>query len=197
MLELMEESGGLEEKRRRAAAERATIAGIAMMLTVANDAMLEGRGAEIDSDQLVNALDTLRRLAFALGNLARVGNGRNRRERRVDRRYQSASGIMAMKLARSDGLRRREPRATQENGCRSKRARSASIAGVRSIAPRPGSIIVRHGRRARDPADTNAGASTGRGFAQLNSQATRPVSASTGSRGRICARTRRTAQRPL
>jgi hypothetical protein len=43
-----------------------------MMLTVANDAMLEGRGAEIDGDQLVNALDTLRRLVFALGNLTRV-----------------------------------------------------------------------------------------------------------------------------
>jgi hypothetical protein len=38
-------------------------------LTVANDAMLEGRGAEIDGDQLVNALDTLRRLAFAIDNL--------------------------------------------------------------------------------------------------------------------------------
>jgi hypothetical protein len=76
MLELVKEGGGIDETRRRAGAERAAVAGIAMMLTVANDAMLEGRGAEIDGDQLVNALDTLRRLAFALGNLARVGSAR-------------------------------------------------------------------------------------------------------------------------
>ncbi len=72
MLELVKEGGGYDESRRRAAAERSAVAGIAMMLTVANDAMLEGRGAEIDGEQLVNALDTLRRLAFALGNLTRV-----------------------------------------------------------------------------------------------------------------------------
>jgi hypothetical protein len=72
MLDLMEGGDGPEGKRRRAAAEMATVAGIAMMLTVANDALLEGRGAEIDGDQLVNALDTLRRLAFAIGNLARL-----------------------------------------------------------------------------------------------------------------------------
>jgi hypothetical protein len=40
-----------------------------MILTVANDAILEGPGAEIDGGQLVDALDTLRRLAFAIGNL--------------------------------------------------------------------------------------------------------------------------------
>ena len=72
MLELVKDGGGYDDSRRRAAAERSAVAGIAMMLTVANDAMLEGRGAEIDGDQLINALDTLRRLAFALGNLARV-----------------------------------------------------------------------------------------------------------------------------
>jgi len=69
MLELLKEGGSLEGERRRAAARVATIAGIAMMLTVANDAMLEGRGAEIDGEHLVNALDTLRRLAFAIDNL--------------------------------------------------------------------------------------------------------------------------------
>jgi hypothetical protein len=74
MLELVKEGGGIDETRRRAGAERAAVAGIATMLTVANDAMLEGRGAEIDGDQLVNALDTLRRLAFVLGNLARAGS---------------------------------------------------------------------------------------------------------------------------
>ena len=57
MLELMEAGDGPEGRRRRAAAEMATVAGIATMLTIANDAMLEGRGAEIDGDQLVNALD--------------------------------------------------------------------------------------------------------------------------------------------
>jgi len=72
MLELVKEDGRYDENRRRAAAERSTVAGIAMMLTVANDAMLEGRGAEIDGDQLINALDTLRRLALVLGNLAHV-----------------------------------------------------------------------------------------------------------------------------
>jgi hypothetical protein len=72
MLELVKEGGRYDESRRRAAAERSTVAGITMMLTVANDAMLEGRGAEIDGDQLISALDTLRRLAFVLGNLARV-----------------------------------------------------------------------------------------------------------------------------
>jgi hypothetical protein len=72
MLELMKEGRGYDESRRRAAAARSAVAGIAMMLTVANDAMLQGRGAEIDGDQLVNALDTLRRLVFVLANLARV-----------------------------------------------------------------------------------------------------------------------------
>jgi hypothetical protein len=73
MLELVKEDGDDESRRRRVAAEKSAVTGIAMMLGVANDSMLEGHGAEIDSDQLVNALDTLRRLAFALGNLARVG----------------------------------------------------------------------------------------------------------------------------
>jgi len=75
MLDLMEEGGGPEGKRRRAAAEMATVAGIAIMLSVANDALLEGRGAEIDGDQLVNTLDTLRRLAFAIGNLVGLETG--------------------------------------------------------------------------------------------------------------------------
>jgi hypothetical protein len=76
MLELVKAGGGGDDTRRRVGAERAAAAGIAMMLTVANDAMLEGGGAEIDGDRLVNALDTLRRLAFALSNLARAGPAR-------------------------------------------------------------------------------------------------------------------------
>jgi hypothetical protein len=70
--EFGQEGGGADGKRRRVAAELATIKGIATMLTVANDAMLEGRGAEIDGDGLVNALDTLRRLAFAIADLGRL-----------------------------------------------------------------------------------------------------------------------------
>ena len=73
MQEFEQEGVGPDAKRRRAAVEMATIAGIATMLTVANDAMLEDPGAQIDGDKLVNALDTLRRLAFALGNLACLG----------------------------------------------------------------------------------------------------------------------------
>jgi hypothetical protein len=71
VLELLREGDGPEGQRRRGAAEMATVSGIAMILSVANDAMLEGRSAEIDGDQLVNALDTLRRLAFAIDNMAR------------------------------------------------------------------------------------------------------------------------------
>src|SRR6202163_1615204 len=40
------------------------------MLAVATDAQLEGRSAGIDARNLVDALDTTRRLAFALGNLS-------------------------------------------------------------------------------------------------------------------------------
>jgi hypothetical protein len=72
MLEIARRGCGSDDRRRRAAGESATVAGIAMMLTVANDAMLEGRSAEIDGSRLVEALDTLRRLAFALGNLVRL-----------------------------------------------------------------------------------------------------------------------------
>jgi hypothetical protein len=53
-----------------AAAEMAIIMGVQAMLTVATDAQLEGRSAGIDARNLVDALDTTRRLAFALGNLS-------------------------------------------------------------------------------------------------------------------------------
>ena len=80
--EFGQEGGGADGKRRRVAAELATIEGIATMLTVANDAMLEGRGAEIDGDGLVNALDTLRRLAFAIADLGRLVPASTARQRR-------------------------------------------------------------------------------------------------------------------
>jgi hypothetical protein len=56
-------------------AEMAIIAGVQAMLTVATDAQLEGRSAEIDARNLVDALDTTRRLAFALGNLSTAERG--------------------------------------------------------------------------------------------------------------------------
>jgi len=46
------------------------ITGVQAMLTVATDAQLEGSAAGIDARNLVDALDTTRRLAFALGNLS-------------------------------------------------------------------------------------------------------------------------------
>jgi hypothetical protein len=54
------------------AAEMEINAGIQAMLTVANDAQLEGPSAGIDARSLVDVLDTTRRLAFALGNLSAV-----------------------------------------------------------------------------------------------------------------------------
>ena len=52
------------------AAEMVIITGVQTMLTVATDAQLEGRSAGIDARNLVDALDTTRRLAFASGNLS-------------------------------------------------------------------------------------------------------------------------------
>ncbi len=49
------------------------ISGIRMMLAIANDGQLEGRRAGIDAANLVDALDTLRRVGFILGNRA-LGN---------------------------------------------------------------------------------------------------------------------------
>jgi hypothetical protein len=49
------------------------IGGIEEMLSVATDAQLQGRSTWIDARKLVDTLDTTRRLAFALGNLAVAG----------------------------------------------------------------------------------------------------------------------------
>ena len=68
ILELLDAGAGSANEQRRATAEMAAISGIARMLTVANDALLEPESAEIDPDQLVGALDTLRRLAFSVVN---------------------------------------------------------------------------------------------------------------------------------
>lgn len=53
-----------------AAANLEVITGIEDMLEVAADAQLQGLSSGIDASNLVDALDTMRRLAFAMGNLA-------------------------------------------------------------------------------------------------------------------------------
>jgi uncharacterized membrane protein YccC len=55
-------------------AQMALIGGVREMLSVASDAQLEGQGAGIDAANLVDALDTLRRLGFLLANLAMQGD---------------------------------------------------------------------------------------------------------------------------
>lgn len=51
-------------------AQMALIGGVREMLSVASDAQLEGRGVGIDAANLVDALDSLRRVGFMLGKLA-------------------------------------------------------------------------------------------------------------------------------
>jgi hypothetical protein len=51
-------------------AEMEIVAGVQEMLSVATDAQLQGRSTGIDARELVDSLDTTRRLAFALGNLS-------------------------------------------------------------------------------------------------------------------------------
>jgi hypothetical protein len=63
-------SGG-QVREEVTAAEMELIGGIEAMLSVAADTQLEGRSAGIDAKNLVDALDTMRRLGFALGNLPR------------------------------------------------------------------------------------------------------------------------------
>ena len=70
-------SASLEEHE-VVAAEMVIIMGVQAMLTVATDAQLEGRSAGIDARNLVDALDTTRRLAFALGNLSTAERGPER-----------------------------------------------------------------------------------------------------------------------
>jgi hypothetical protein len=60
------------------AAEMVIITGVQAMLTVATDAQLEGHSAGIEAGNLVDALDTTRRLAFALGNLSTAEPGPER-----------------------------------------------------------------------------------------------------------------------
>jgi uncharacterized membrane protein YccC len=57
-------------------AETALIGGVRDMLSVASDAQLEGHGAGIDAANLVDALDSLRRVGFILGNQAKAAAAR-------------------------------------------------------------------------------------------------------------------------
>jgi hypothetical protein len=66
------------EEHQIVAAEMVIITGVQAMLTVATDAQLEGHSAGIDARNLVDALDTARRLAFALGNLSAAEHGPER-----------------------------------------------------------------------------------------------------------------------
>jgi hypothetical protein len=50
------------------------IGGLEDMLSVAADAQLQGGSAGIDARNLVDTLDTMRRLAFALGNLSHLAS---------------------------------------------------------------------------------------------------------------------------
>jgi hypothetical protein len=59
-----------QDARRVRIDEATLITGIRTMLGIANDAQLEGRSAGIDAENLVDALDSLRRVGFILGNRA-------------------------------------------------------------------------------------------------------------------------------
>ncbi|MGO9059951.1 MAG: hypothetical protein ACLQU2_21605, partial [Candidatus Binataceae bacterium] len=74
-LESILELAGAAHRRCRDAddiwpAEITLAGGIRTMLAIANDAQLEGRSAGIDAANLVDALDSLRRVGFILGNRA-------------------------------------------------------------------------------------------------------------------------------
>jgi hypothetical protein len=65
--ELSRGSEGPSDVSRRTAARTRVLRSVQVMLGVANDALLEGRSAEIDPDKLIEALETLLHLAFLLG----------------------------------------------------------------------------------------------------------------------------------
>jgi hypothetical protein len=88
------------EQHEIVAAEMVIITGVQAMLTVATDAELEGRSAGIDARNLVDALDTTRRLAFALGNLSTAERGpeRARFDTAVSERLESWLGSLRAQL---------------------------------------------------------------------------------------------------
>jgi hypothetical protein len=54
------------------AAEMMVIRGVQVMLSIANDAQLEGRSAGIDASKLIDSLDTMLQLAFVLARAGRL-----------------------------------------------------------------------------------------------------------------------------
>jgi hypothetical protein len=88
------------EQHEIVAAEMVIVTGVQAMLTVATDAELEGRSAGIDARNLVDALDTTRRLAFALGNLSTAERGpeRARFDTAVSERLESWLGSLRAQL---------------------------------------------------------------------------------------------------
>ena len=75
MLELVQGAKTASSAARRNAALVRVVKSIQVMLGVASDALLEGRRAGIDPNNLIDALETLLRLAFVLGslNLSTIG----------------------------------------------------------------------------------------------------------------------------
>jgi hypothetical protein len=74
LIDLTPSSNHMVDKSRRMQAEMAMVRSIRTMLKVASDSQLEGRSSGIDPKNLVDSLDTLGRLAFALANLSRLTN---------------------------------------------------------------------------------------------------------------------------
>lgn len=72
ILELIHETEGASNVPRRITARTSVVSSIQVMLSVANDALLEGRSAEIDANSLIEALDILLRLAFIFGRPDRL-----------------------------------------------------------------------------------------------------------------------------
>jgi hypothetical protein len=75
LLELTRGTDDASNAPRRTAARIRVLRSIQVMLGVANDALLEGRTAGIDPNSLIEALDTLLRLAFIFGGADRVSTG--------------------------------------------------------------------------------------------------------------------------
>lgn len=74
LIDLTPSSNHTADKSRRMQAEMAMARSIGTMLKVASDSQLEGRSSGIDPKNLVDSLDTLWRLAFALAHLSRLTN---------------------------------------------------------------------------------------------------------------------------
>jgi len=75
IVEVIRSTEDASDVSRRTAARTKLVNSIQVILGVANDALLEGRSAGIDANNLIEALDTLLRLAFILGGPEQVTDG--------------------------------------------------------------------------------------------------------------------------